>query len=352
MDITILNTSLEAVSIIDAYKSLIWTDRYYEAGDFELVTEVSYDIISNIGMDYILQIGSSEHSMLINKFLIKSDAENGSYLTISGESLEAILKRRIVWGLKTLSGNLQNGIKSLITDAIISPTDSNRKISNFIFEDSTDSAITGLTIDAQYTGDNLYDVIQKICSEKNIGFKVTLNDELKFVFKLYAGVDRSYEQTVNPYVIFSPQFENLINSNYIQSVVSLKTITLVGGEGEGAARKYATVGTEETGLSRRELFTDARDISTDVSDGTKLSDTDYTAQLKQRGNEDLASYISVSSFEGKVETRVMFQYGVDFFNGDIVAIENEYGQSGTTRVLEVVISEDTDGLSIYPTFSS
>ena len=29
MDVTILNTNLDAVSIVDTYESFIWTDRYY-----------------------------------------------------------------------------------------------------------------------------------------------------------------------------------------------------------------------------------------------------------------------------------------------------------------------------------
>ena len=36
MDVTILNTNLDAVSIVDTYESFIWTDRYYAYGDFEL----------------------------------------------------------------------------------------------------------------------------------------------------------------------------------------------------------------------------------------------------------------------------------------------------------------------------
>lgn len=36
MDVTILNTDLDAVSIVDTYESFIWTDRYYAYGDFEL----------------------------------------------------------------------------------------------------------------------------------------------------------------------------------------------------------------------------------------------------------------------------------------------------------------------------
>lgn len=195
-------------------------------------------LLDYIKQDYYLQSKESEHVMIVEKIQITSDTEDGNHVTVTGRSLESILDRRIVWGQKLLSGNLQNGIKTLLNENVISPSDSNRKIPNFIFKESTDPAITKLKLEAQYTGDNLYDVIQKICEEQGIGFKITLNDEKQFVFELYAGSDRSYDQTENPYVIFSPKFENIINSNYIESKASLKTVTLVGGEGEGADRRY------------------------------------------------------------------------------------------------------------------
>lgn len=351
MDLTVLNTNLDAVSIADTYESFIWTDRYYKYGDFELYAAMREGILDFIKQDYYLQSRDSEHVMIIEKLLISSDVEDGNHITITGRSLESILDRRIIWGQKTLNGNLQNAIKTLLNECIISPSDSNRKISNFIFEASTDPTITSLTIEAQYTGDNLYDVIQKICEERNIGFKITLNDNKQFVFKLYAGTDRSYDQTVVPYVVFSPNFENIINSNYMESKASLKNITLVGGEGEGSARKYTTVGSG-SGLNRRELFTDARDISSDVGDGVVLSNAEYTAQLQQRGKEKLAENTDVTSFEGQVETTIMFKYGEDFFNGDVVQIANEYGHETKARILEIVTSENEEGTSVYPTFKT
>ena len=201
------------------------------------------------------------------------------------------------------------------------------------------------------TGDNLYDVISKICSERSIGFKVTLNDNKQFVFKLYAGADRSYDQEINPYVIFSPKFENIINSNYVESKSALKTVTLIGGEGEGSARRYTTVG-GGNGLNRRELFTDARDISSDVGNGVTLTNAEYIAQLQQRGREKLTENTDVTSFEGQVETTVMFKYGEDFFNGDVVQIANEYGHETKARIVEIVMSEDEEGSSVYPTFKT
>lgn len=350
MNLFILNTDLDAIRVMDTYESFIWADRYYTYGDFEIYTPMMDDILTYIKQDYYLQNPNSEHVMIIEKLQISSDVEEGNHLQVTGRSLESILDRRVVWKQKTISGNLQNAIKTLLNENVISPSDSNRQISNFIFEASTDTAITSLTIEAQYTGDNLYDVISGICSERGIGFKVTLNSDKQFVFKLYAGSDRSYAQTENPYVIFSPNFENIINSNYIESKSALKTITLVGGEGEGSSRRYTTVGSG-SGLDRREMFTDARDISSEV-DGETISDSQYISQLQQRGKEDLAENIEVVSFEGEVESSQMFVYGEDFFIGDIVQVANEYGHETKARVLEFVTSEDEEGTSTYPTFST
>lgn len=351
MDLLVLNKSLDVIAIVDVYESIIWTERYYEYGDFELYTAMTQDLLNYIKTDNYIQRVGSDRVMIIEEIRIDTDSETGNHITITGRSLESILDRRVIWSQTTISGNLQNGIKKLINENIISPSKEERKISNFIFKDSTDSQITGLTVEAQYTGDNLYDVISKVCEEKSIGFKVSLNENKQFVFELYAGADRSYEQTNYPYVVFSPNFDNIINSNYLESKENLKNVALVGGEGEGTARKYLAIG-NTSGLDRRELFVDARDISSEGEDGQTLTTEQYNELLKQRGNEYLADYTDLVSFEGAVETNIMYKYGVDFFDGDIVQIANEYGHEAKVRILEVVISENEEGNSVYPTFKT
>lgn len=351
MNLFVLDTNFQSLTVIDTYKSLIWTDRYSQYGDFELYTLITDDILNYVKQDYYLWTPESEHVMIIEKILIKSDAEDGNTLTVSGRSIESILDRRIVWGRLRVNGNLQDGVKTLLDECIINPTDENRKIDNFIFEYSTDPAITELTLTAQYTGNSLYEVITKICNEHGLGFKITLNYDMQFVFKLYAGVDRSYNQFANPYVIFSPDFDNLLNSNYVESKSALKTCSLIAGEGEGAARKFASIG-GGSGLNRRELFTDARDITSDLGDGEFLSDEAYEALLMQRGKEKLTESAEVVTFEGEVEPSIMFKYGEDYFIGDIIQIANEYGHESTARIGEIVISENEEGISVYPTLTN
>lgn len=354
MEVLILDTQLVSTGIVDTFESLIWTDRYCGFGDFELYTVVSDDMMNLLQTDRYLWFKDSEYVMIIEDVRITSDVENGNRLTVSGRSLESILERRIVWAQTILSGNFQNGIKKLLDENIISPTDTTRQISNFIFEESVDTTITSLTVDCQFYGDNLYDTIYSLCESNNVGFKITLNDNDQFVFKLYYGADRSYDQIVNPYVVFSPNFDNLRNTNYLESTTSLKTVSLVAGEGEGYAQKTTTAVSPDgagEGLTRREMYTDASSVSSTTESGT-LSNAKYLAQLEQKGNEDLAANVETISFDGQIESTNMYVYGQDYFMGDIVQMQNEYGIEAKVRVVELIRSQSVDSIELYPTFTT
>lgn len=349
MELLVLNTNFEAVGIVDSFESLIWTERYNGYGDFEVCLPVNDEMLSLLQEDYYLWINESTWVMIIEDLKITTDAENVNRLIVTGRSIESILDRRIIWDQTILTGDFQTGILKLLNENVISPSISDRTIANFIFEASTDPLITDLTIDAQFTRPNLYESIQALCVANNVGFGITLSATNQFVFKLYAGADRSYDQIVNPYLVFSPNFDNILNSQYAKSKKSSRTLTVVAGEGEGIDRKTTVVGSG-TSLARRELYTDARDLSM-KTDGGYMSDADYLAQLVQRGTEDLSKYIVQQAFEGQADTTNMFTYGEDFFLGDVVQIDSGYGISAKSRVMELIRSQSTTGIEVYPTFT-
>jgi len=127
-----------------------------------------------------------------------------------------------------------------------------------------------------------------------------------------------------------------------------------------------------TGLNRREVFTDDSGASDDVDTYDIEHDEDLTeeekaaaiaerqqqatanmlAEMQQKGREELAKTSITQSFEGEVEARLQFIYKRDFTIGDLVQVQNEYGQSGKARVSEIVFSEDTSGESMTPTFTA
>lgn len=347
-----MDTNFKMVSVLDVFISFIWTDRYYEYGDFELYTRVSTDILSKIQSEYYLLNKESEHLMIVENIEIETDLEDGHTVKITGRSLESILDRRIVWSSTIISGNIQDCIKKLLNDSIISPSISERKIDNFIFGTSNNSKITNTIIEeTEYNGDNLYEIISGLCSANDIGFKVVLNKSNQFVFSLYVGEDRSYEQTKNPYVTFSPEFDNLINSNYVESIQDYKNVTLVVGEkDDNDILKTASTG-NVSGLSRRELYTEATDINQKQEDDTTLTDEEYKNLLIQRGNEALLKHKISVTFDGEFDATQMYTYNKDFFMGDVVQVANEYGIESKARIIEFIQSQDTNGYSMYPTFS-
>ena len=350
MDIYILNEALQTIDVVDAYESLIWTDRYCEYGDFELYLNANSENVRKFLLNNYLWRPDTEHVMIIESIKTDTDAENGAHLTIGGRSLESLLLRRIIWPTVDMKGYLVGQIKKIFDRNIIDPTDPKRKINNFIYEESTDDIILNLQIDMQFTGDTVYYAINKICEKFHLGFRVILRDS-NFVFQLYRGEDRSYAQNKNPYVVFSPSFDNMINSDYRETNENLKNITLVAGEEQASKRKSLEVGDKEaSGLHRRELYTDARDLSSLDDNGNEISSDAYDKKLIRRGEEKLKENKAEKKFEGQVETTQMYRYGEHFFMGDIVQIENEFQMEYSSRIVEYIYSDSTSGIEAYPTF--
>lgn len=330
------------VSVVENFSSFVWTDRYYSAGDFELYVPPTIRVLTQYIPDYYIVRPDSEHVMIIDSVLLEEDDDGYSY-KISGESLESILKRRILWTDTTLSGNFQDAIETLLNGSIISPSIADRKIDNFVFVKSEDEAIISLTIEeAEYSkNETIYDIIEKNCQEFEIGFKVTLTSDNKFAFTLYKGVDRSYDQTAVPYVIFSPAFDNLTSSSFLKSYTDYKNVALVTGtstDGEGESTDLSTVVGEASGLDRRETHIDAGDVQGN------------TSVLTKKGNEELAALKKTEAFEGEANVFNMFVYGKDFFIGDMVQLEDAFGNTGKSIVSEMVFSSDGEGEKFYPTF--
>ena len=57
-----------------------------------------------------------------------------------------------------------------------------------------------------------------------------------------------------------------------------------------------------TGLFRRELYIDARDLQSDSDPDKPLTEEEYTAVLTARGKEKLAEHQLVRSFSAEVRT--------------------------------------------------
>lgn len=171
MDIIVLDTNLIGFADIDVYESLIWTRRYNQYGDFEFYTKATQYLLDTLAEGCYLWFRGAQGVMIVENCRIKYDAETGNNLIVTGRSIESILDRRIIWQQTVLNGNLQNGIERILNENVINPELSDRRIPNIVFQPSTDPLITALTVNVQYTRDNVYDTISQLCSAFNIVHK-------------------------------------------------------------------------------------------------------------------------------------------------------------------------------------
>lgn len=340
----IMNRQFERLGTLDDYISFIWTTRYYSPGDFELVVPVTEKSVEFIQIhNYIIHDGDPDNIGIIESVEADITEERKFTLIVKGRFLPCILGRRIVAVQTQISGLVSDGIYQLLNDAIIDPVVPARQIPGFCHGDYKGTA----TIEKQITGENLLDTIEGLCKFYKIGFNVYLTEDQDFKFELYEGTDRSYDQDIVPWIVFSDRYDNLLNSHYLKETFGYVTDVLVAGEGDGVDRVTAWASVDyPTGLDRYERYVDARHIR---SNNHEISDEEYEAQLIEDGLEDITQY--TEAFTGVVEFNNV-EYKKDVFMGDICSIENtKMGVYINARLVEVIESRDDTGkYTIIPTF--
>ena len=338
----IMDDNFTRLAVIDDYISFIWTARYYEPGDFELVLPADPKYMGIISQDYYVARDDDEDVGIIETIRIERDEDLRQILIVSGRFLSSILGRRIIATQTCLYGKISDCVAQLINDNIISPVIADREIQDFVLGSMS---VTG-TMQAQYTGKNLLDTISDICVNYGLGMKVTLDSYNRFVFDLYKGTDRTYYQSVNPWVVFSDKYDNLLSSVYEENYRTMVDAVLVAGEGEGVDRRTLWVSRGLTGLDRHEAYKDQRQIRSNNGD---ISDNDYDDMLQEAGEEALTEY--TTAFTGTVYFDNI-QYKTDVNLGDLCVIENSvWGIYINARLVEVIESvSETGEHTILPTF--
>ena len=175
----------------------------------------------------------------------------------------------------------------------------------------------------------------------------------KIAIGLYAGTDRSYRQSKNPFVVFSQENENLLGFSYKYDESKKVNAALIGGEGEGIDRKLAQIGTA-AGLDRDEVFVDAKDVASTIEDSngkqTTYTADQYNKLLEERGRLNMTP--AEESFDSSVDLTRSYEYRKDFDVGDIVTIYDQHtGVYVNVRLMSVLETEDASGYTLAPTFA-
>lgn len=363
--IEIRGTDLNIIGIIDVAKSIIWRSVYYGVGDFEIYAPATRTNIELLQIDRFVTRPDNLEVGIIENINITNTEQDGRMIIVTGRFAKSILDRRHIYQLSgstnkatILRGNVETNVRTLVlNNAIACPFDSKRNIS--ILELGALANIPSQIVDEngnlaekQVTYENLLTYTDGVLEEYGIGARCTLGG-YKLKYGIYIGADRSANNASgNIPVIFSREFDNLIESDYMYSTTAYKNAALIGGTGEGIERYYSMIGTQYKGLQRRETFIDAATISKTYKDENDAeqtySDSVYKTMIDAKGKQDIAPLEIIETFSGAIDvTNGNYVYGRDFGIGDIVTIQDkEINKYVNVRIREATEAQDESGYTV------
>lgn len=350
------NDSFEKVGEVNEFDSLIWPDKFNGYSQFELWAPITEENSEYLVEGNILWCGGDNAAVIE---IVKSDNANDGNKTynVKGRTLEMLLTTRVLWGTYNAKNIRRSTIMyELVNRSCINPTNPKRKIP--FLELAEDDEVGSLVSSYQKTGGEIYDILTSVALEDNLGFAVIFDPRnLKLIFKVIQGVDRSANQKDVDPVVFDTDFEDIISSSYYKNSQDKKTVALVMGEDSGSNRKSAISGNNElAGFNRRELYVDARDIqsSTVDEDGveTSLTPEEYEAALVQRGDEKISECETTETFDAQVRVFGDTQYifGVDYFKGDKVTVRDRELNVTVSAQITAVEEDYDDEYALILTF--
>ena len=360
----VLNKNFVPIAVFDTYISFIWTERYGDIGDFELHIDMSAEAWSNLEVGNYISIADSNTLMVIESRSYTTDSEDGDKATITGSSLESIFFRRVLPERYVITEEddpktVWTIVSDLIYKNVGEGAGEHRWIQNIgidsTYPDIMSAEITSLELSV---GTTLYDALTTVCElVENVTFKIEHTGGNRALWTVYfiSGTDRSKSQSTYLPVVFSPEYENFLEGEFVETNSNLATTLYVEGEKDEDYNLYPviTVGNVYTanGLERFEGYLDCTSVSK-TSDGFTMSVADYNLLLLQKGEAELKKKVVEKTFdgEGNPSSSNTFVYGVDYFLGDLVTVIDRYGNSVDSRIVEFIQTCDDSGFKSYPTF--
>ena len=349
MELYVLDDKFKVLGIIDNYECLVWQRNYYKPSSFSMQIIPTFEQFELLKKgNILLKKDNTKEAMYIDHRELEENEEGIEVLVVSGYSLTQWLDRRITLYKELEKDKAETVIKNYVNRHCINPTEANRKIDNLVLGTNNN---LGQEIDYLSHYKPLLDEIEAISTTNELGYKIDLDlDNKQYVFEVYQGLDRSINQNAIPKAIFSTEFENVTNQKYIDSDNNYRNMVLVAGAGEDANRKTLTLGTENKGLDRYELFVDARDISDTEQQGedeVSIPIEEYNKLLEVRGKEKLSECTKVETFDCTLINVNSLIYRVDFDLGDKVSIINKkWGLMLNERIVSITETYDEEGLNI------
>lgn len=368
--IRIFSPNIEFEAEISNYESLMFTRSWSGIGDLELRINRYKNYTETLKKGNIIVVGNQLHKAYIilhKEIELDEKGKITENWIIKALELKSVVGRRITLppshtAYDNRRGAAETVMKHYVTNNVTNPSDSNRKIEQILI---TDDMERGRNVNWQSRFKNVAEEMTEISLFSGIGWQMAVDYEFKkWIFDVSEGRNLTVNQTVNNPVIFSPQFENIKNMSFSDSDLNYRNTAYVAGQGEGVDRRVLELG-ESQGLSRFELFVDARDVAEETDDDEPRPPSEIVEDLTSRGEQKLSELDTEIFLEAQIMTPIervekvsekvkiysTFMYEQDYDLGDIVTIQNlDWGITLDTRITQVQEVYEPKGFQLEVTF--
>lgn len=362
MEIFTLTRGFVPRYLISEFTSAIWTERYFAAGDVQLVVPAVPSMIQRLVPGTFLGLRGTKEIMIVETQSIEDNS-----LTVTGASLPKFLDEREAWfqsptaeepwvsqytAHTTAGQHIALALLGMVIDpapfAADWPTNVNLdwtrdKIPNLVLgRIDANGEPKDLTLDLG----PLYTSIQKLAQEEGLGIKLYLEsantDGYQLIFASYRGKNRTSEQTVHSLVRLTPKMDSLSGIKEVSSLSSYKNVVYVNYKNEISVHYLPYVGIP-TGFNRRVLRVDAPDLY--------FVDDRIPAFREQVALNAFANHIYIRAVDGRVSSKIPYVYGKDYGLGDVIELEGFTGFFSKARITEYIRAQDQYGERDYPTLA-
>ena len=381
MDVLRLNDSTFLPdSVVEGYSSMIWSERFAPAGDFQMKTPKIDQMRALIPEGSLVSLLDSKEVMQVETFSIDKDDNGVPEATIVGRSFETFTENRgfetslrlvsnpkYFWRVLTTA---EQALYFLWNDIVSNPTNTPNPnwIPNLVISSNVTKPENSAFQEVPDIG-NVYAKVLDLIQQGGHGIRSirpVSNDAVLISFdatglpiqtqtaevtalrlEIYDGVDRTRGQSENTPVVLSYDAGDITDPKYLFSIKDYKNIANVKVDPVAESfenRLFYIDGASEltTGLDRRVLSVDSTDIK-------YSSDPSYDTAVAQRAYSELAKHNNRLMFGSEVSPLAHYKYGTDYFLGDYVTVAAEYDFEQTMIVTEYIRTEDQAGDRGYPT---
>lgn len=339
MELRFYTPEMDFIGVMENQSYVNWSRRYFVPGTVSIIAPITDDNVIMTAKGNLAWIRGAAEAAVIEDRTIE-EGYRTNRITAQGRFLSSYMDRRLIRPRVNFSGRVEVAMRQLLAGAEPLPRVELGTLVGF-----TD------TISFQASYKNLLTYEQKLAQTANFGFRFRPDfTEKKIAFEVFKGKDRTLSQTENSRVVFSEQYDNLDKVRMRETNQIKKTCVYIGGQIDESTgtRKVVSFGTELTGLERRELFVDARDMAPD-----DLTEAEYEEKLLQRGHEKQLEYAESMAFECETDPASNFVYKQDYDLGDLVSVrKRRWNITVDLRITGIDEVYEKGGTRIVPVFGN